>query len=281
MEASAAQTLIVATPAAAPPPAAVAADAPAPVAAVTESGAVDLLGGRTTMWIAVALLVAAIAAAIAMTAVAVSNLPDDLPEQDKRCEVHAIVTTGVMSAMMLAWPLLFHVFMGLDTLARHPVALLGFAWPILLSVSDVLSRKRSPALFDPSLAGTMKEDDVRGGPSDFSDSKLGSEALSITTLVFAMGTLFVHTLSKRQLAYTVPALKWALLLGISFVIPDTYQDPGSVAGATIQALKKSAFNMAVGLVVTGIVLDVMFTGRRRDAIHHEEMERESKEVDLK
>ena len=47
-------------------------------------------------------------------------------------------------------------------------------------------------------------------------------------------------------------------------------------GAVIQALKKSAFNMAVGLVGTGIVLDVMFTSKRRDAIHQGEMERESR-----
>ena len=231
-------------------------------------------------WSAVALLVLAMCAAATMTIYAVYALPASLPEPERRCEISSIVVTGTMSVMVLAWPLLFHVFMGLDTLSRHPAALLGFAWPILLSVSDIMSRKTTPALYDPKLAGTLKEDDVRGGPSDFSDSKLGSEALSITTLVFAMGTLFVRTLSKRQLAYTVPALKWALLLGVAFALPDTFQDPGSVAGAVIQALKKSALNMAVGLVVTGIVLDVMFTNRRRDAIHKEELERESHSGDV-
>ena len=235
--------------------------------------------GRTITYIAVGALLLTMIGVGVSTWYSMSNLPPDLSEAERRCEVHATVTTGVMSIVILAWPLLFHGFLGLDTLARYPIAILGFIWPVLLTVSDILSRKRSPALFDPSLAGTLKEDDVRGGPTDFSDSMLGTESLSITTLVFAVGTLFVHTLSKRQVAYTVPALKWALLLTVGFVGVNTYQDPGDFAGAIIQALKKSAFNMAVGLVITGIVLDVMFTGRRRDALSRDALDRESSIVE--
>ena len=218
------------------------------------------------MYVAIGVLALAIVAAAVATWYTVSSLDPELSEVQRRCAIHSTVTTGVMSMVVLAWPLLFHAFLGLETLTRYPIAALGFVWPILLSISDILSRKDSPAVFDPDLKGSLKEEDMRGGPSDFSDGKLGGEALSITTLIFAMGTLFVHTLTKRQMAYTVPALKWALLLGIAFVIPDTYQDPGSVSGAAIQALKKSAFNMAVGMVITGIVLDLAFTSKRRSAL---------------
>lgn len=241
-------------------------DAPAAPALVPARAPATQSAGRTIMYVAVGVLVLAIVAVGVATWWTVDSLSPELSGVQRRCAVHATVTTGVMSMVILAWPMLFHAFLGLNTLTRYPVAALGFGWPILLCVSDILSRKDSPSIFDPDLRGSLKEEDMRGGPSDFSDSKLGAEALSITTLIFAMGTLFVHTLSKRQMAYTVPALKWALLLGIAFVIPDTYQDPGSVAGAAIQALKKSAFNMAVGMVITGIVLDLAFTSRRREAL---------------
>lgn len=225
----------------------------------------------TITWIAVALCVLGMGGTAYYTYYQISNLPSDLSEPELRMRKSKLITMGVMLSMVLAWPLIYHMFMGLDTLSKFPIAIFGFAWPILLTISDILSRKDEPFEYD-NLGNTRKDEDQRGSPTDFSDGKLGNEAMAIITLIFAMGTLLVHTLTPFQLMYTVPALKWALLLGVAFVIPDTYQDPGSTVGAIIQSVKKSMFNMAVGMVITGIALDVMFTNKKRETIQMHELE---------
>ena len=171
-------------------------------------------------------------------------------------EIMRLYVNAVLMAGLLLWPLVWDVAVaspggggGLRRLCAQPKMLLGLVWPIVMILVDMqyVRKRTQDASFFESLHRI---------------GYLQTDANTIITAAFAMGTLITSMQSKRAAAARgqgsgVQIVMYALLLCVAFVIPTSDVPVTSRAALIIRSAQKVCLNYAIGFVIAGIMADLI------------------------
>lgn len=188
-----------------------------------------------------ALLVAACTAVVLAT-LRELTLVKGSDDPDVRREKLRIVGAAVSTLGVLAWPVVWDVLVGYSVVAHHPLTFFGFVWPIFMNLIDLVYASRAN--------NTKASDKV------FGIGQVSADAATVVGIAFAIATLLTSQANKPLANATVPLIMYALLLLIAFVVPTPSLDPDSYVGFAVGSIQRTFFNYAMGLVVTGIAINI-------------------------
>lgn len=153
-------------------------------------------------------------------------------------EIEAIANATMMSSNLI-WPVVFHSTVGFDTVDKTPSLVLGFVIPYLFLTLDLWFTNRTK--WDIETNGNLSADRMNAG-----------DAQSIISAAFAVGSI-VRSKGSEQGNNVILI---SLLFLMSFVIPNASLPRDGSARAALQTTQCALVNYALGLVVSGITLNV-------------------------
>lgn len=154
---------------------------------------------------------------------------------DERATANGILVSGA-----LLWPVLFSTVVGYSALWTSPLLLVGFVIPVILILSQLLT-------------GRSATDDTRSP-----DNERRVEAQILLSSALSIGILLLNLHSdKAHSKEGMKVLILAVVLCLALVVPSaSLAQKATGRKILVQAVQRVCLDMAVGLVVTGVVLSV-------------------------
>lgn len=162
----------------------------------------------------------------------------DRQEEEMRLIYNAVLTVGA-----LAWPIVFDGTIGLDRLMKDPRLLLGFFWPIALSVTELnYVSQFSTATGLKGRASAM-----------FLQQDLNADTASIMSAAFAMGSLMMNRSNTYNTSHII---MYAMVFCLAFVVPTLQVPPETKEAVMFRSAQKVITTYAIGFIVCGISSDL-------------------------
>lgn len=147
-----------------------------------------------------------------------------------------MVEATVSTAGVIMWPVVFDWLIGYQELATSPQACLGFLLPLLVTGSTgTFALRRQDKTTDAEL-----------------DRQLTGDASVLASVAFAVSNLSMHLNLKRG----TNSILVALMVLLTFVVPNPALPPRSIWRTAIQSGQQVALTYALGIIVSGIGMDV-------------------------
>jgi hypothetical protein len=176
-----------------------------------------------------------------------SNISGDEDPEIKR-EKMRILGASVSTIGILLWPVAWDLLVGYTLISYQPLILFGFAWPMVMSLLDLVYSSNAKT------ASQAKQ--------VFGIGEITSDANTLVGIAFAVGSLLGSQGNKQLSTATIPLLLIALFLLIAFIVPTPSLDPNDYSGYTVGAIQRTFFNYAMGMVVTGITINLSSQNKR-------------------
>lgn len=164
-------------------------------------------------------------------------------------------TLTTVSALL--WPIVFKHLVGFDALQQWPATFIGLLWPIIASLRDL--HTLSDAHDESSLNAV------------FAPLTTRSDATTMVTVTFAMGSLLTSQLTPTLSGRTTPLVMYALALLIGVVVPSP---PGftkneitgtSESGARLSmetsTTRRFALHWSIGFMLTALMINIQSKAR--------------------
>lgn len=164
----------------------------------------------------------------------------DRQEEEMRLIFNAITTIGV-----LAWPIVFDMTVGLDKLLVQPRLLIGFAWPICVSMTEL------QYVCQLSAATGQKGRAI----ALFQHGNLNTDIGSIIAIAIAMGRLLLTKSENSELVSQM--IMYAMVFCIAFVVPTLQVPPETREAVMWRSIQKVMLTYAIGFTVSGISADLL------------------------
>lgn len=147
------------------------------------------------------------------------------------------IKNATLLGTMLLWPALFHATTNLRTLLTKPRLLIGFLWPMAMSLAELLYAS------DTRVGTTSNTDKV--------ESQLTADSSSIVATAFAMGAL----MSGMKSVSGTHNIMFALIANLALVVPTVAMPKHSPDRVTLLALQRAALIISIAYIILGISLD--------------------------
>lgn len=161
-------------------------------------------------------------------------------EEEMRLIFNAILTIGV-----LAWPIVFDVTVGLDKLMMQPRLLIGFMWPVVVSLTELQYACQLPATTGPKGRAVAL----------FQHTNLTTDIGSIIAIAIAMGRLLLTKSKNYELMSQM--IMYAMVFCIAFVVPTLQVPPETREAVMWRSMQKVMLTYAIGFTVSGISTDLL------------------------
>lgn len=194
------------------------------------------------------LVLAGVIAVVALYAVREFNgVPNDDEPEIKREKMRLLAAT-VSTCGIIAWPILWDNLIGYAVITHHPLTMFGFMWPILMNMLDLASAATSSSAVQTETA--------------YGIADISSDSNMLVGIAFAVGSFLSSQSNAKLVNATIPLLMYALLLLIAFIVPTPSLNPNDYTGFAAGATQRTFFNYAMGLIITGISINVSGQGGR-------------------
>ena len=164
----------------------------------------------------------------------------DRQEEDMRYIFNAITAIGI-----LAWPIVFDMTVGLNKLMMEPRLLVGFAWPIGVSLTEL------QYVCQLSAATGQKGRAI----ALFQHSNLNTDIGSIIAIAIAMGRLLLG--KSKNFPLVSQMVMYAMVFCIAFVVPTLQVPPETKEAVMWRSMQKVMLTYAIGFTVSGISADLL------------------------
>jgi hypothetical protein len=172
-------------------------------------------------------------------------LKDPKGSNEKQDEHMRLIYNGVLASSVLMWPIVFDLTIGLRQLFENPKLIIGFFWPILISMTEL----NYVSCFNTTTTGKSNK-----ASAMFQQSDLNADTGAIISAAFAMGSLLLGSRKNTTVNYII---MYALLFCVAFVVP-TLQLPADTKESIMwRAIQKVFLNYAIGFTIAGISSDIM------------------------
>lgn len=159
----------------------------------------------------------------------------------------------------LAWPLIWYFLVGPVMIQAAPLTFLGFAWPVVIMLLDLLWVTKQP----------LEPDDTKKTTFTFDGN-------AISSLSFALGGILLTQVGKTFATSASPMLFACIFLVIAFVIPSPGVHSRTGIGAIILALRKIAMAFCVGLLISSVTITLQVGMKRRYTdVTHEKLSKDA------
>ena len=163
----------------------------------------------------------------------------------------------------LVWPVIWFCLVSRVMIQTAPLTLLGFAWPIVIILLDLLWVTKQP----------LEPDDTKKTSFTFDGN-------AISSLSFALGGILLSQVGKTFAASASPMLSACIFLVVAFVLPSPGVHARTGIGAIILAAKKIAMAFCVGLLISSIAISLQVgIERRRTSVTHDALDRDEPSAD--
>lgn len=146
----------------------------------------------------------------------------------------------------LVWPFVWYLLVCPVMIKTAPLTFVGFFWPIIILLLDLLWVTKQPL-----------------EPDDSKKTSFTFDGNAISSLSFALGGILLSQVGKTFAASASPMLSACIFLVIAFVIPSPGVHSRTGAGAIILAVKKIAMAFCVGLLISSIAISLQIGIKRR------------------
>jgi hypothetical protein len=183
-------------------------------------------------------VLAGVCAAIGISTMMQLGAIEDDQDPSTRREKMRLIGASVTMMGVAAWPVAWDALVGYSIMSHHPLTIFGFVWPIAISLIDLN--------YASSAQNAVQAEKV------FGIGEISSDAATLVGVAFAIGSLLTSQGNKPLADATVPLLMYALMLLIAFIVPTPSLDPNDYPGFAVGAAQRLLFNMAMGLVITAM-----------------------------
>lgn len=190
-----------------------------------------------------------VATAVALTAYSIYEFRDIRGDSNPEVmnEKMKILGSTVSLIGVLLWPVVWNYLVGYSVIVHRPLTLFGFLWPMVINILDLIS---------------INGRDSSETKKVFGMGSITADANTLVGVAFAIGSLLSSQSDTKLANATIPLIMYSLLLMIAFIVPTPSLDPNSYEGFTTGGIQRVFFNYAMGLVITGISINVSTgTGR--------------------
>lgn len=160
--------------------------------------------------------------------------------KDKRKDAlqNAMLNNGILAVVALLWFPIFDITIGTHRVFAEPKVIIGYIWPILMSILDMvhISRRKTPD------AAETKE----------RDKYLTSQVAAVVAAAFSLALLLSNTRSPSVTKLILVALAIALLS----VLPSPQLKEGSLAKSGVQTAQKGILMYTISIVAVGLIMDL-------------------------
>ena len=147
-----------------------------------------------------------------------------------------MVCTACFSSFL--WIFLLSLLIRREWLLKTPLATVGLAWPILVSVFDMANMDRR--IYDVSQTTPRQAQQM--------------DSNAVTGIAFAISGLISSTMGKSESLSCVFSV--VIILCLCFILQPPSFHPASSQGVVFGALQKSALSYAVGLLIYGVSMHI-------------------------
>jgi hypothetical protein len=172
-------------------------------------------------------------------------LKDPKGSSDKHDEHMRLIYNAVLASSVLMWPIVFDLTIGLRQLFENPKLIIGFFWPILISMTEL----NYVSCFATTTTGKSNKVSAM-----FQQSDLNADTGAIISAAFAMGSLLLGSRKNPTVNYII---MYALLFCVAFVVPTLQLPPDTKESIMWRAIQKVFLNYAIGFTISGISSDIM------------------------
>lgn len=170
-------------------------------------------------------------------------LKDPKGSKERQDEQMRLVYNAVLTSSVLVWPMVFDATIGLDKLLKNPKLVVGFFWPIIISMTEL----NYVSKFSTSTGKDGKSS------SWFQQADLNADTGAIISAAFAMGSLLIGSRKTTGVNYI---LMYALLFCVAFLVPTLQVPPDTKEGVMWRSVQKVILNYAIGFTISGISVDI-------------------------
>jgi hypothetical protein len=177
--------------------------------------------------------------------------------QHNSMRTRELTTASICLALgILIWPFVWGCLVGDHVASNVPLTAIGFAWPWVTLLIDILNVTNQPS----------ESQEHERGISAFS-----YEGNSISSLALALGGLLMSQAGKKMSQSAAPMLSACILMVVAFVVPSPSVHMHSRLGAMLLATKKVAMAFCIGLILSAVCisLDQGLRGRSIGALSPE------------
>ena len=171
-------------------------------------------------------------------------LKDPKGSNERQDEQMKLVYNAVLTSSVLVWPVVFDATIGLGKLFENPKLIVGFFWPIIISMTE---------LNYVSKFSTSTGPDGKSSSSWFQQADLNADTSAIISAAFAMGSLLISSRKTTGVNYI---LMYALLFCVAFLVPTLQVPPDTKEGVMWRSVQKVILNYAIGFTISGISVDI-------------------------
>lgn len=172
-------------------------------------------------------------------------LKDPKGSNEKQDEHMRLIYNGVLASSVLMWPIVFDLTIGLRQLFENPKLIIGFFWPILISMTEL----NYVSCFATTTTGKSNK-----ASAMFQQSDLNADTGAIISAAFAMGSLLLGSRKNTTVNYII---MYALLFCVAFVVPTLQLPVDTKESVMWRAIQKVFLNYAIGFTIAGISSDIM------------------------
>lgn len=166
----------------------------------------------------------------------------DTDDPDLRDEKRRIIGAALSAAAVFIWPVVWDAIIGYALLTRVPFTLLGFAWPMLLTLIDLTYSVNSG-----SHVSTQRA---------FGLATISTDTSTILSLTFSVALLLTSLGTSDKTKASVSLLFYGLLILAALILPVPALNPDSSAGFAVSTLQRIAINYTVGIILASLALNI-------------------------
>ena len=170
-------------------------------------------------------------------------LKDPKGSNERQEEQMKLIYNAVLASSILLWPLVFDVTIGLHKLFTSPNLIIGFFWPIIISMTEL----NYVSQFSTSTGKNGKN------VAWFQQRDLNADTGAVISAAFAMGSLLMGTRKNKGVN---SILMYALLFCVAFLVPTLQVPPETKEGVMWRSVQKVILNYAIGFTISGISVDI-------------------------
>lgn len=198
----------------------------------------------------------AITATVWYTNKKIKHFPDDSDDALKQLHRYELVNSSIFVIGSIAWPMVWNFVMkGFGIMKEKPLVLFGFFWPLVL---NYLLLQTIPERV------IREKNDKDNVESNQIFSRVGSDAMAIMSIIFALGTFLIqrqtrpnqtekdnkHTEISRKLLFFV------LIFAIGFMIPTKDIIRHSENSFAFRAIQRVFLNYSIGFVIAALAISM-------------------------